>query len=64
MMKKNRKRPYEKNLEEFAFDLTPDLTDGAVTMAHDHRAAVPQGSETAGSRGDDKPHLGRKGGAF
>lgn len=63
-MKRIQKFGNERNREEFSFDLTPDVTDGAASTSHDHRAAVPQGSETAGSRGDDKPHLGRKGGAF
>lgn len=62
-MKKQNKK-HRAMREEFAFDLTPDLTDGEVSAPHDHAPAVPQGSSSAGSRADDKPHLGRKGGAF
>lgn len=52
----------QKDDAEFAFDLTPDVRDGAHSVQHKRTPSGLDGGRMHQIRADDQPHLGRKGG--
>lgn len=63
MKKRKKPLPGRKTDAEFGYDLTPDIRDGDAIFQHADRL-WPDSGRLHRNRGDDQPHLGRKGGEF